>query len=101
MNINRISFATIFSISIIILNKAMAIETPKHTLIKKENEVFYLFPYFWKKKKYGIGLIKIGAIKSPKQEQIFTSLAECLLKVLRHYMLIETKLEEKVLENAG
>ena len=37
MNINRISFATLFSISIIILNKAMAIETPKHTLIKKEN----------------------------------------------------------------
>ena len=37
MNIKRISFATSFSISIIILNKAMAIETPKHTLIKKEN----------------------------------------------------------------
>tara|TARA_B100000927_G_scaffold164725_1_gene132724 strand:+ start:548 stop:1129 length:582 start_codon:yes stop_codon:yes gene_type:complete len=37
MNINRISLATLFSISIIILNKAMAIETPKHTLIKKEN----------------------------------------------------------------
>ena len=36
MNINRISLATLFSISIIILNKAMAIETPKHTLIKKE-----------------------------------------------------------------
>ena len=37
MNINRISFATLFSISIIILNKAMAIETPKYTLVKKEN----------------------------------------------------------------
>ena len=37
MNINRISFATLFSISIIILNVAMAIETPKHTLVKKEN----------------------------------------------------------------
>ena len=37
MNINRISLATLFSMSIIILNKAMAIETPKHTLIKKEN----------------------------------------------------------------
>ena len=37
MNISRIKFATLFSISIIILNKVMAIETPKHTLIKKEN----------------------------------------------------------------
>ena len=36
MNINRTSLATLFSISIIILNKAMAIETPKHTLIKKK-----------------------------------------------------------------
>ena len=37
MNINRSLFATLFSISIIISNKVMAIETPKHTLIKKEN----------------------------------------------------------------
>ena len=37
MNISRIKFATLFSISIIILNRVMAIETPKHTLIKKEN----------------------------------------------------------------
>ena len=37
MNINRISLATLFSILIITLNKAMAIETPKHTLVKKEN----------------------------------------------------------------
>ena len=37
MKINRISLATLLSILIIILNKAMAIETPKHTFIKKEN----------------------------------------------------------------
>ena len=37
MTISRIKLAALFSISIIILNKAMAIETPKHTLVKKEN----------------------------------------------------------------
>ena len=37
MTISRIELATLFLISIIILNKAMAIETPKYTLIKKEN----------------------------------------------------------------
>jgi len=37
MTISRIKLASLFSISIIILNKAMAIETPKHTLVKKEN----------------------------------------------------------------
>ena len=37
MTISRIKFAALFSISIIISNKAMAIETPKHTLVKKEN----------------------------------------------------------------
>ena len=37
MKINRIRLATFFSVSIIILNRAMAIETPKHTFIKKEN----------------------------------------------------------------
>ena len=37
MNINRSSFATLLSISIIILNEAMAIETPEHTFIRKEN----------------------------------------------------------------
>ena len=37
MAISRIKLAALFSISIIILNKAMAIETPKHTLVKKEN----------------------------------------------------------------
>ena len=37
MTISRIKIAALLSISIIILNKAMAIETPKHTLVKKEN----------------------------------------------------------------
>ena len=37
MTISRIKFAALLLISIIILNKAMAIETPKHTLVKKEN----------------------------------------------------------------
>ena len=37
MTISRIKLAALLSISIIILNKAMAIETPKHTLVKKEN----------------------------------------------------------------
>ena len=37
MTISRIKLPTLFLISIIILNKAMAIETPKHTLVKKEN----------------------------------------------------------------
>ena len=37
MTVSRIKFAALLSISIIILNKAMAIETPKHTLVKKEN----------------------------------------------------------------
>ena len=37
MTISRIKLAALFSISIIILNKVMAIETPKHTLVKKEN----------------------------------------------------------------
>ena len=37
MNFSRIKFATLFSLSIIILNEVMAIETPKHTLVKKEN----------------------------------------------------------------
>ena len=37
MTISRIRLAALFLISIIILNKAMAIETPKHTLVKKEN----------------------------------------------------------------
>ena len=37
MTISRIKLAALFYISIIILNKAMAIETPKHTLVKKEN----------------------------------------------------------------
>ena len=37
MTISRIKLATLFSISIIILNKVMAIETPKHALVKKED----------------------------------------------------------------
>ena len=37
MAISKIKLGTLFSISIIILNVAMAIETPKHTLVKKEN----------------------------------------------------------------
>ena len=37
MTISKIKLGTLSLISIIILNKAMAIETPKHTLIKKEN----------------------------------------------------------------
>ena len=37
MIISRIKIAALLSISIIILNKAMAIETPKYTLVKKEN----------------------------------------------------------------
>ena len=37
MTISRIKLAALLSISIIILNKAMAIETPKYTLVKKEN----------------------------------------------------------------
>ena len=37
MTISTIKLAALFSISIIILNKAMAIEAPKHTLVKKEN----------------------------------------------------------------
>ena len=37
MTIIRTKHAALFLISIIILNKAMAIETPKHTLVKKEN----------------------------------------------------------------
>ena len=37
MTISRIKIAALLSISIIILNKAMAIETPKHTLVEKEN----------------------------------------------------------------
>ena len=37
MTISKIKLGTLFSISIIILNVAMAIETPKHTLVKKEN----------------------------------------------------------------
>ena len=37
MNFSRIKIATLFSLSIIILNVVMAIETPKHTLVKKEN----------------------------------------------------------------
>ena len=37
MTISRIKLAALFLISIIILSKAMAIETPKHTLVKKEN----------------------------------------------------------------
>ena len=37
MTISRIKIGALLSISIIILNKAMAIETPKHTLVKKEN----------------------------------------------------------------
>lgn len=37
MTISTIKLAALFLISIIILSKAMAIETPKHTLVKKEN----------------------------------------------------------------
>jgi len=37
MTISRIKLAALLSISIIILNKAMAIETPKYTLVNKEN----------------------------------------------------------------
>ena len=37
MTISTIKLAALLLISIIILNKAMAIETPKHTLVKKEN----------------------------------------------------------------
>ena len=37
MTTSRIKLAALLLISIIILNKAMAIETPKHTLVKKEN----------------------------------------------------------------
>ena len=37
MTISKIKLGTLLLISIIILNVAMAIETPKHTLVKKEN----------------------------------------------------------------
>ena len=64
MTISRIKLAALFSISIIILNKAMAIETPKHTFIKKENG--------FEIREYGPIIIATTSVKSDYSDAIST-----------------------------